>query len=913
MDFYSIEARKLDKFIYDYLQPDEEFLQQVRHAIYCICTFLKENCFKDEQSWFWTNTRVLKIITGGSLGKGTALKGRSDVDLVMFLNVFKSYTDEKRDRKRIRPEIERRLEECSRQLGFEVVIEPFTCERPRVINFKFRLYHWAAFVGCDLLPAFDALGHYNGGLPNPQVYVDLINGGGRGGEFSTCFTELQKNFIATRPTKLKNLIRLVKHWYKQLATLVGWGWRTQLPPKYALELLAVYAWEQGSGKDDFNMAAGFQTVLWLIQNYGRLCIFWTRYYNFENKTIKRYLQSQLRKERPVILDPADPTGNVAGERSRWAGLAKLAALCSVQNCCRNWDGSLVQPWSVQALQLSVKLLTGETHSFAVPANQTVWDFKTKISQQVGVSPYQQKLACQNNSHADLRDGALLSEFCLCSGDTLLLIVKSEESIPVLLKNARGTTSTYYVLPSDTVAKFRGRIQQQEGIRDEQFWLTYEGKPLENHCKISDYNIAPHSTSQRGGSIMGRWDYFWEFWNYETPKVIVVKNRNLGVIYRLVQLLILVYFIWYVFIIQKGYQESESGPESSVITKVKGVTRSEHKVWDVEEYVKPPEGGSVFSIITRVQVTPSQMQKTCPEVRELHAGAQLALAPFRAQSTKVESAVCHSDRDCTAGDMEMLGNGEKTGRCARTNRTCEIRAWCPVEDGTAINEKLGQMAPEFTILIKNNIHFPRFRFSKGNIQDNKDGYLRNCAFNETTDLYCPIFKLGFIVEQAGENFTELAEKGGVIGVIINWNCNLDLPDSHCNPRYSFRRLDPKWAQGSSGYNYRFAKYYRCKGKDTRTLYKAYGIRIDVIVHGQAGKFSPIPTIINLATALTSVGVGSFLCDWILLTFMNKNQVYSARKFDQMSKRLEGHLAAEFSSHDSCTQASSPADSKAPVHL
>lgn len=24
-----------------------------------------------------------------------------------------------------------------------------------------------------------------------------------------------------------------------------------------------------------------------------------------------------------------------------------------------------------------------------------------------------------------------------------------------------------------------------------------------------------------------------------------------------------------------------------------------------------------------------------------------------------------------------------------------------------------------------------------------------------DLYCPIFKLGFIVEQAGENFTELA--------------------------------------------------------------------------------------------------------------------------------------------------------------
>lgn len=121
-----------------------------------------------------------------------------------------------------------------------------------------------------------------------------------------------------------------------------------------------------------------------------------------------------------------------------------------------------------------------------------------------------------------------------------------------------------------------------------------------------------------------------FWDYETPKVIVVKNRRLGVVYRLVQLLILLYFVWwvrggpgtrggegagspgagrtrgypaasgagparphrYVFIVQKSYQDRETGPESSVITKVKGITSSEHKVWDVEEYVKPPEVRSI---------------------------------------------------------------------------------------------------------------------------------------------------------------------------------------------------------------------------------------------------------------------------------------------------------------------------------
>ncbi|XP_044541321.1 P2X purinoceptor 2 [Gracilinanus agilis] len=346
---------------------------------------------------------------------------------------------------------------------------------------------------------------------------------------------------------------------------------------------------------------------------------------------------------------------------------------------------------------------------------------------------------------------------------------------------------------------------------------------------------------------------------------------------------------YVFIIQKGYQDSETGPESSVITKVKGITKSQNKVWDVEEYVKPPEGGSVFTIITRAEITPFQTLGTCPE------------------SIRIRNATCLSDDDCMAGAMDMLGNGEKTGRCVPyyhgTKKTCEVSAWCPVEDGAAVSEFLGKMAPQFTILIKNSIHYPKFQFSKGNIRDYDDGYLKHCIFNADTDLYCPIFKLGFIVEQAGENFTELAQKGGVIGVIINWNCNLDLSEDKCNPKYSFRRLDPKHIQASSGYNYRFAKYYSHNGTASRTLIKAYGIRIDVIVHGQAGKFSLIPTIINLATALTSIGVGSFLCDWILLTFMNKNKIYSHRKFDKMvdtqdpNSEEQGPSGPQASSQDS----------------
>ncbi|KAK7806445.1 hypothetical protein U0070_017982 [Myodes glareolus] len=368
-----------------------------------------------------------------------------------------------------------------------------------------------------------------------------------------------------------------------------------------------------------------------------------------------------------------------------------------------------------------------------------------------------------------------------------------------------------------------------------------------------------------------------FWDYETPKLIVVRNWRLGFVHRMVQLLILLYFVWYVFIVQKSYQDSETGPESSIITKVKGITISEHKVWDVEEYVKPPEGGSVVSIITRMEVTPSQTPGICPE------------------SMRVHSSTCHSDDDCVAGQLDMQGNGIRTGRCVPyyhgDYKTCEVSAWCPVEDGTSDNQFLGKMAPNFTILIKNNIHYPKFKFSKGNIASQKNDYLKHCTFDQDSDPYCPIFRLGFIVEQAGENFTELAHKGGVIGVIINWDCDLDLSESECNPKYSFRRLDPKSESASSGYNFRFAKYYKINTTTTtRTLIKAYGIRIDVIVHGQAGKFSLIPTIINLATALTSIGVGSFLCDWILLTFMNKNKLYSHKKFDKV--RTPSHTSSSW---------------------
>uniref|UniRef100_A0A8B9NTK3 Uncharacterized protein n=1 Tax=Apteryx owenii TaxID=8824 RepID=A0A8B9NTK3_APTOW len=50
---------------------------------------------------------------------------------------------------------------------------------------------------------------------------------------------------------------------------------------------------------------------------------------------------------------------------------------------------------------------------------------------------------------------------------------------------------------------------------------------------------------------------------------------------------------WVFLVKKGYQETDSAPRVSVITKLKGISVTEvkdagNRLWDVADYVKPPQ-------------------------------------------------------------------------------------------------------------------------------------------------------------------------------------------------------------------------------------------------------------------------------------------------------------------------------------
>lgn len=71
-----------------------------------------------------------------------------------------------------------------------------------------------------------------------------------------------------------------------------------MPPKYALELLTIYAWEMGTDKsDNFNMDEGLVAVMKLLRDYEDICIYWTKYYDFQNKIVRDFIKQQLKSSR----------------------------------------------------------------------------------------------------------------------------------------------------------------------------------------------------------------------------------------------------------------------------------------------------------------------------------------------------------------------------------------------------------------------------------------------------------------------------------------------------------------------------------------------------------------------------------------------------------------------------------------
>uniref|UniRef100_A0A8C2Y9Q0 P2X purinoceptor n=1 Tax=Coturnix japonica TaxID=93934 RepID=A0A8C2Y9Q0_COTJA len=346
--------------------------------------------------------------------------------------------------------------------------------------------------------------------------------------------------------------------------------------------------------------------------------------------------------------------------------------------------------------------------------------------------------------------------------------------------------------------------------------------------------------------------------YDTPRMVLVRNKKVGLTFRMIQLVVLAYIIGWVFLYEKGYQTQDT-VISSVSVKLKGLTMTNEstlgpRIWDVVDYVFPPQGDSSFVVMTNFIITLGQKQGTCPELPD--------------------AGFCRQDSDCSKGTYSRQGQGTVTCCCGSPFPPCRGHVPTLVFFSPALLPEV----ENFTLFIKNSITFPKFKVSRRNLVESiTTQYLKKCTYHKVTDSLCPMFNLGYIVRESGQNFSVLAVKGGVVGITIDWNCDLDWPIRYCKPIYQFHGLYNDNTNVSPGFNFRYAKYYREDGIEKRTLYKVFGIRFDILVNGKAGKFDIIPTMTTIGSGIGIFGVASVLCDLLLLHFLQGRDYYKQKKF------------------------------------
>jgi len=227
----------------------------------------------------WMN--VAHVVKGGSVGKGTAIVGCTDAEVVFFVYGLPTT----RHAKWLPP----LLKAVSSVLQLHVppshgndISQTSTSVQLKCKN--------GVTVDLRFSPVFETFADTVNALAAATPQARKF--------FEPAFVREQVLFVSKQAGSVKMTIRLLKWWREQQA----WSSPLCRPSDYLLELIGIYVHQQTKPKDQ---AQAIANVMHLLSRFDELRVVWTHQYR------KSDVWSPLLLQRPLLMDPVNPFVNVA--------------------------------------------------------------------------------------------------------------------------------------------------------------------------------------------------------------------------------------------------------------------------------------------------------------------------------------------------------------------------------------------------------------------------------------------------------------------------------------------------------------------------------------------------------------------------------------------------------------------------
>jgi len=226
---------------------------------------------------------IAHVAKGGSVGKGTAINGCTDAEIVFFVDGLPHSKQNKwlpTMLKAVAGVLEQHLETSLQIVDRLCITEDSICMKVKglvEVNLRF--------------------------ASNFEDYKETISELGAMGpdgwkHLNTALTKEKVMFVSKQPGQVKVTMRLLKWWRDQQQ----WTSEYTTPSDDILELIAVYSALQTKPKDQRTSIAN---VMSLMARFNELRIVWSNYYS------KEEIWTPLLQQRPLLMDPVNPYVNVA--------------------------------------------------------------------------------------------------------------------------------------------------------------------------------------------------------------------------------------------------------------------------------------------------------------------------------------------------------------------------------------------------------------------------------------------------------------------------------------------------------------------------------------------------------------------------------------------------------------------------